>query len=89
MLALLCTGPRGDFEMADKNSFIVVSLLEGTPHSLKRRRLYSRHNTPVTCRSKSITPRRRKKRTPKGSHRCVELSTADIHASSAYAYVGH
>ena len=71
--------------IAGKPSFDVASLLEVTPCSSKRRRLHSRHNTPVTSRSKSITSRRRKKRTPKHSHRSAELPTADAHASDASA----
>ena len=65
--------------MAAKRSFDVASLLEVTPRSSKRRKL---HNTPVTSRSKSITPRRRKKRTPKGSHRSTDLLVADVHTSN-------
>ena len=70
--------------MAGKRSFDVASLLEVTPRSSKRRRLHSRHNTPVTSRSKSITLRRRKRRTPKGSHRftVTEVLAADAHTSS-------
>ena len=65
--------------MAAQRSFDVSSLLEVTPPSSRRRRLHLRHSTPVTSRSKSITPRRRKKRTPKGSHRSL---AADAHTSS-------
>lgn len=81
----LYSGPRGDSEVAGKRSFDVASLLEVTPRSSKRMRVHSRHNTSVTSTRKSITPKRRKKRTPKGSHRSAELPTADAHASRASA----